>query len=159
QDDGHQHDVHVVDQVGGQELADGGRGAADADGEGARGLAGGRQPFRRAGGPRPARRAAASASAGLASTKWKVVPPFISMEGLGWWVSTKTGVWKTGSSPHQPFHSSSSQGPRCGPNLLRPMISAPIPGPQLLAKASSTPAPPPGSPCIARKVGVSKNQF
>ena len=36
-------------------------------------------------------------------------------------------------------------GPRCGPNLLRPMISAPMPGPQLLAKASSIPVLPPCS--------------
>src|SRR5580700_12243940 len=49
QDDGHQPDVHVVDQVGGQELADGGRAAADADVEAARGLAGGCQRFGRAG--------------------------------------------------------------------------------------------------------------
>ncbi len=31
QHDGHHDDVHVVDQVGGQELADSGRAAADAD--------------------------------------------------------------------------------------------------------------------------------
>lgn len=31
-----------------------------------------------------------------------------------------------GSSPHQPCHSWSCQGPRWGPNLLRPMISAPM---------------------------------
>ena len=49
---------------------------------------------------------------------------------------------------HQPFHSSSVHGPRCGPNLLRPMISAPMPGPQLLAKASSMPVLPPCSPCM-----------
>src|SRR6185437_1613555 len=65
----------------------------------------------------------------------------------------------TGSSPHQPFHSSSCHGPRCGPNLLRPMISAPIPGPQLLASASSAPVLPPGSPCIAWKDRVAKNHF
>ena len=64
-DDRHDHDVHVVDQAGGEELADGGRAAADADVEATRGLL-----------------AAASASAGLASMKWKVVPPFISIEGL-----------------------------------------------------------------------------
>src|SRR6266568_7517129 len=67
------------------------------------------------------------------------------------------GVWKGGSSPHQPLHSSSTHGPRWGANLLRPMISAPMPGPQLLAKASSTPVVPPGSPCISRKLRVGKN--
>ena len=55
----------MVDQVGGEELADGGWAAADADVEAARRLL-----------------AAASAWAGLASMKWKVVPPFISIEGL-----------------------------------------------------------------------------
>ena len=59
-------DVQVVDQVGGEELANGGGAAADADVEAARRLLG----------------LAASACAGLASMKWKVVPPFISIEGL-----------------------------------------------------------------------------
>ena len=54
------------------------------------------------------------------------------------------------SSPHQPFHSRSVHGPRCGPNLLRPMISTPMPGPQLLAKASSMPA----SPAFLARHGV-----
>ena len=36
------------------------------------------------------------------------------------------GVWKGGVSPHHPFQSRFSHGPRCGPNLLRPMISAPM---------------------------------
>src|ERR1700722_2876478 len=63
------------------------------------------------------------------------------------------GVWNGGSSPHQPFHSSSVHGPRCEPNLLRPMISAPMPGPQLLAKVSSVPVLPLGSPCIERHEG------
>ena len=35
-------------------------------------------------------------------------------------------VWKGGLSPHHPSQSRFSHGPRCGPNLLRPMISAPI---------------------------------
>jgi len=86
-----------------------------------------------------------------------VVPPFISAEGRGWWVRTKTGVPNGGVSPHHPFHSSSGQGPWCGLNLPRPMISAPTPGPQALAKASSTPTVPPGLPCMARNVRVGKN--
>ena len=57
--------------------------------------------------------------------KWKVVSDSVN-EGRWWWVSTNTGVWNGGVSPHQPFQSSSSHGPRCGPNLLRPMISAPM---------------------------------
>jgi hypothetical protein len=48
-------------------------------------------------------------------------------EGRTWWVMTKTGVWNGGSSPHQPCHSWSCQGPRWGENLFRPMISAPMP--------------------------------
>lgn len=70
--------------------------------------------------------ACASASAGEASRKWKVVSEREN-EGRGWWVSTNTGVRNGGSSPHQPFQSSSGHGPRTGPNLLRPMISAPMP--------------------------------
>ncbi len=58
--------------------------------------------------------------------KWNVVPPSISIDGRGWWVSTKTGVWNGGLAPHQPFHSGSSCHPG-GPNFPAPMISAPIP--------------------------------
>lgn len=57
--------------------------------------------------------------------KWNVVSAREN-DGRRWWVSTNTGVWNGGMSPHQPFQSSSSHGPRCGPNLLRPMISAPM---------------------------------
>jgi NADH:ubiquinone reductase (H+-translocating) len=49
EEDGHLHDVHVVDQVGGEELADGSRAAADADVEAARGAPGGRERVGRAG--------------------------------------------------------------------------------------------------------------
>src|SRR5579864_1206028 len=49
EEDRHDHDVHVVDQAGGEELADGGRAAADADVEAARGLLGRRKRLRRAG--------------------------------------------------------------------------------------------------------------
>jgi len=49
-------------------------------------------------------------------TKVKVVPPSISRGSRGWWVSTKTGVWKGGLSPHQPFQGGSSLlAPRAGP--------------------------------------------
>jgi len=114
-------------------------------------------PPMRTSNPPEASRATCRASAGVASMKWNVVPPCISIDGLGWCASTNTGVWKGGSSPHQPFHSSSIHWPRWGPNLLRPMISAPMPGPQLLAKASSTPVLPPDSPHISRNVRVGKN--
>ena len=41
----------------------------------------------------------------------------------GWWVSTKTGTWNTGSSPHQPLHAR-SHSPRTGPNIFLPMMTA-----------------------------------
>ena len=65
------HDVQVVDEAGGQEVADHGRAPADADVG-----AGGRY------------RATARASAGPASRKWNVVPPSISIGGRGRWVNT-----------------------------------------------------------------------
>ena len=76
--------------------------------------------------------------------KWKVVPPFISMEALGWWVSTKSRRMKGGViAPHHPFPLVvEPRNHARGPNLLRPMISAPMPEPQLLAKRSSTPSLP-----------------
>jgi hypothetical protein len=68
----------------------------------------------------------------IRTTKWKVVPPAMVNDSLGWWVSTKTGWWNGGSSPHHPVHCSdgsdrgSRHGPRTGLNMLRPMIVAPI---------------------------------
>ena len=59
-------------------------------------------------------------------TKWKVVPPAISIGSRAWWVSTNTGARKGGSSPHQPFQSLSPQSPRIGPYMLRPMMYAPM---------------------------------
>ena len=64
--DGHQGNVHVIDQVPSQELADGRR----------------PPPMRTSRAP-AASRAAARASAGLASMKWNVVPPSNSIDGLG----------------------------------------------------------------------------
>ena len=65
EEDRHDHDVHGVDQVGGEELADGGRAAADADVEATCGLPGRRKRLRRAG-----------------VDEAEGVPPFISIEGL-----------------------------------------------------------------------------
>src|ERR1700723_2087159 len=48
EEDRHERDVHVVDQVGGEELADGSWAAADADVEAARRLPGRRKRLRRA---------------------------------------------------------------------------------------------------------------
>ena len=47
--DGHDRHVHVVDQIGGEELADGGRAAADADVKATGGLLGCRERLGRAG--------------------------------------------------------------------------------------------------------------
>jgi len=55
-----------VDEVGGEEVTDDGRATADAHV---------RSPA--------ASRARSSASCGLASTKWKTVPPSISINGRG----------------------------------------------------------------------------
>lgn len=76
-----------------------------------------------------------------------------------WWVTTKTGLWKGGSSPHQPCHGSSPQGPRAaGPNLPRPMISAPT-----LSSASAntsllTFSSPPSMPAPSRHDFSATNQ-
>ena len=71
-----------------------------------------------------ARRAPARAPTSIPSvTKWKVVPPSIGTGSRGWWVSTNTGRWYGGSSPHQP-RQSRSHSPRTGPNMLRPMMYA-----------------------------------
>ena len=72
----------------------------------------------------------------------------ISIDGRGWWVRMKVGVWNGGLGPHAPFHSGSSCHPGW-PNLFAPMISAPIPGANRCEKASSMPPLPPGWPTIS----------
>jgi len=59
-------------------------------------------------------------------TSGQRLPPFISSGLCAWCVSTNTGTWQGGSSPHQPFQVSSGQGPRTGPNMLRARIQAPM---------------------------------
>ena len=87
------------------------------------------RPRRRGGRARsPAEARARSSAASMPSvTKWKVVPPAIATGSRGWWVSTKTSWWKGGSSPHQPAQSDVPQSSRTGPNMLRPMMVAPMP--------------------------------
>ena len=76
-----------------------------------------------------------------------------------WCVSTKTGVWNGGFSPHQPRHDSSPQSPRIGPNMLRPMIEAPAFSNASRRTSSLTPvSPPPASPCISRNVFSANTQ-
>ena len=53
-------------------------------------------------------------------------PASLNRGSRGWWVSTNTGVWNGGSSPHQPFHGRSwRQGPGPPPNRLRPITLQP----------------------------------
>src|SRR5262249_51695125 len=61
-------------------------------------------------------------------------------------------------SPHQPFQLSSGQGPRTGPNMLRPRIQAPTLAKPRRAKSSSMPVVPPPCPCIALNIRVGKHQ-
>src|SRR3954465_10799872 len=84
-------------------------------------------------------------------TKVKVVPPSFSRGSRSWWVRTTTGVRKGGSSPHQPSHGSSPQGPGPPPNIPRPMIPAPTFSdiPSITGVLSLT--SPPSSPCASRK--------
>src|SRR5207244_9688688 len=77
-------------------------------------------------------RACSSADSIPCVTKWNVVPPCISSGLRGWLVRTKTGWWKGGLSPHQPFHDS-SHGPGPPPNMFRPMMVAPAP-PRILGE-------------------------
>ena len=58
-------------------------------------------------------------------TKMKVVPPSLATGSRAWWVTMKTGVWKGGSSPHQPSQGSSPHGPS-PPNMFLPMTVAPM---------------------------------
>src|SRR5438067_2833977 len=77
--------------------------------------------------------------------------PTIHLEGSRrWWVWTKTGWWKGGSSPHQPFHQSFSHGPGPPPNMFRPMIVAPAPPRMSSANAVLALTSPPSPPWLSR---------
>src|SRR4029077_12809324 len=79
-----------------------------------------------------------STSSGGPSTNRKLVPLGKSIVGCGWWLMTNTGVRNGGSSPHQPRHPPSGQSPTWGPNLRRPMISAPMPWLHMLVRARTS---------------------
>ncbi len=102
-----------------------------------------------------AARACASADSIPSVTKVKVVsrvggPNFNGSRS--WWVRTKTGMWNGGSSPHQPSNGSSPHGPSWPLNILRPMITAPLPPRCSLRISSSTvPFSPPSRPCCSRQ--------
>ena len=82
------------------------------------------------------------------------MPPAISSDGRGVWVSTNTGTWNGGSSPHQPRQSGSS-GKVWSPNMPAPMISAPTSAKYACAYSSSTPVvPSPDVSCSTRARNV-----
>src|SRR5271154_1674189 len=98
----------------------------------------------------------ASAASIPSVTKWKVVPPSITIGARAWCVRMNVGAWYGGLSPHQPFQSGPPQSSPAGPNILRPRMKAPKPSAAALAKRSSIP---PSFPTIDRKARVGKNQF
>src|SRR5438067_1946292 len=96
-----------------------------------------------------AARACSSADSIPSVTKWNVVPPSISSVSRRWLVRTKTGWWKGGLSPHQPFHDS-SHGPGPPPNMFRPMMVAPAPPRMSSANGVLAFTSPPSSPWLSR---------
>ena len=73
-------------------------------------------------------------------------------------MSTKTGTWYGGLSPHHPFQESSFHGPLTGPNILRPKIQAPTFSNERAAKSLSMPVVPASVLYIFLKTSVLKNQ-
>jgi hypothetical protein len=87
-------------------------------------------------------------------TKVKVVPPCMTSGSRGWWVRTKTGWRKGGSSPHQPVQDS-SHGPSPPPNILLPMMAAPVPPIDSSMIPASRLLPPPVRPWRSRQASSS----
>ena len=96
-----------VDEVGVEELPDGGSPAAEPDVLALRGLPG---LFEDRG-------------VRLPSVKWSVVSERVN-GGRLWWVRRNTGVRNGGAWPHRRCHWWLCQGLRWGPDSLRPVISA-----------------------------------
>ena len=143
QNNGHDDYVHVVDQVGGEELSDSGRTPADADIETARGLLGNLQ--------------------GLSRTRVDevdVVPPFISIEGPGVVGRDKYRRMerRVVTPPAPPLFVSPRSALR---SELSPAHDLDTDArAQMLAKASSIPVLPAGEPCVSwmpRNLRVGKN--
>ena len=149
QQDRHDHEVQLVDQRRAEVLPDGGGTPADEDVLVTGRLGGGTE-----GGLDPS----VDEVEGRSPLEFEVVPPSIWSGSRGWWVSTKTGWWKGGSSPHQPVHSLSPQGPRTGPNMFRPMMVAPTPEARFEKYPSSSPSSPPSWPIILLPLRVAKIQ-
>ena len=87
-----------------------------------------------------AARACSSADSIPSVTKVNVVPPSMTAGSRGCCVSTKTGTWNGGSSPHHPSaFGSSLHGPSPPLNIRRPMITAPVAATCSATTSSSTP--------------------
>jgi hypothetical protein len=80
--------------------------------------------------------------------------PAFELEGVAWVVGEDVDrAVKGRSSPHQPCHSSSGQSPRTGPNMLRPITTAPVSccaAPITALLGFSSPSPP-SPPCMRWK--------
>ncbi len=79
----------------------------------------------------------------MSPTKVKLVPPSLTSGSRGRWVTTKTGLWNGGSSPH---------GSSPWSNILRPITKAPIASKDLASSSSSGPVSPPSNPCAFRQL-------
>ena len=94
-------------------------------------------------------------------TKWNVVPPCLTSGSRSWWVRTKTGTWKGGSSPHQASaFGSLSHGPAPPLNILRPITTAPMPRViSATISLSGRRRSPPSMPCASRKLFEPEDPF
>src|SRR5215207_9871210 len=102
--------------------------------------------------PSPAAARACSSADSIPSvTNVNVVPPSFCTGSRGWWVSTNTGWWNGGSSPHQASaFGSSSHGPSPPLNIRRPITVAPTPASPSSTTSLSTFVSPPSMPCASR---------
>ena len=86
-------------------------------------------------------------------TKLKVVPPSIGKGSRAWWVSTNTGAWNGGSSPHQPRAlGSCSHGPLPPLYIRRPITTAPVALTRSAMTSESALRSPPSCPWVSRQL-------
>ncbi len=71
------------------------------------------------------------------------MPPFFTTDSRAWWVTTNTGAWNGGSSPH---------GTSPVTNMPCPMTTGPNRSIHPASNSSSGPPAPPSAPCIRRKL-------
>ena len=104
------------------------------------------RPRRR--GRRPPRPACATAVSTPSVTNAKDVPPCLTRGSRGWCVTTKTGTWNGGSSPHHASRFGSlSHGPEPPLKILRPITTAPARAQGLLDHRAVRAGLPPSRPC------------